>query len=83
MLADDECLRCEHLPPEVVRDARLRPPAAQAVDGDLASLTRAHVVQTLRREKGNKLRSAKSLGVTRRSLYRLLDKYRIQDAEYE
>jgi DNA-binding NtrC family response regulator len=53
------------------------------VDGDLASLTRAHVVQTLRREKGNKLRSAKSLGVTRRSLYRLLDKYRIQDAEYE
>jgi len=81
MLADDEILRREHLPPEVMRDAHSGAAAAPEINGDLASLTRAHLVQTLRREKGNKLRSAKALGVTRRSLYRLLEKYRIQDAE--
>jgi DNA-binding NtrC family response regulator len=82
MLADDEVLRREYLPPEVVRDVQRAAPLPE-IEGDLASLTRAHVVQTLRREKGNKLRSAKSLGVTRRSLYRLLEKYRIQAVEIE
>jgi DNA-binding NtrC family response regulator len=44
---------------------------------DLASLNRAHVAQMFRREQGNKLRTAKALGISRRSLYRLLEKYRI------
>lgn len=83
MLADDEVLKKEHLPPEVISNT----PVKDALhhdsegDGDLASLNRAHVVQTLRRENGNKLRAAKALGVTRRSLYRLLEKYQVETAE--
>ncbi|MDA7980562.1 MAG: sigma-54 dependent transcriptional regulator [Pirellulales bacterium] len=57
--------------------------AARPVNDDLATMTRAHVVETLRKEKGNKARSARRLGVSRRSLYRLLEKYDIQPAELE
>ncbi len=83
MLADDEVLKKEHLPPEVTyaQHTKAIEHDDAGLDGNLASLTRAHVVQTLRREKGNKLRSAKALGVTRRSLYRLLEKYQIETAE--
>jgi transcriptional regulator with PAS, ATPase and Fis domain len=84
MLAEDEVLKKEHLPPEVISNtpAKAAREHDSEADGDLASLTRAHVVQTLRRENGNKLRAAKSLGVTRRSLYRLLEKYQVDTAEF-
>ena len=81
MLADDEMLSKENLPPEVLGSANHTPAALVASDTDLASLTRARVVQSLQQEKGNKLRSAKALGVSRRSLYRLIEKYHIEPKE--
>ena len=87
ILADDQVsgpqmIGLWDLPEEIVH------PAAASSDGaiaspadDLASLTRAHVVETLRRERGNKARSARRLGVSRRSLYRLLEKHDIQPEE--
>ncbi len=83
ILADDELLRIENLPPEVMGGAAAAAPMSYSPEVDLASLTRAHVVQALQREKGNKLRSAKALGVSRRSLYRLIEKYSIQPNELE
>lgn len=35
----------------------------------------------LRRERGNKTRAARVLGIERRKLYRLVEKYAINDAE--
>lgn len=80
ILADDEQLRRENLPPEVLLgpDHHRGPLPA---DGDLASLTRARVVQALQQQQGNKARSAKTLGVSRRSLYRLIEKYKIDPQE--
>ncbi len=78
ILADDEMLLKENLPPEVLNRAAATLPST---DGDLASLTRARVVQALQQQQGNKLRSAKTLGVSRRSLYRLLEKYQIEPHE--
>ena len=52
-------------------------------DGTLASIERAHVVEILNREHGNKTQAAKALGITRRSLYRLIDKYDIHPHEVE
>ena len=77
ILADDEILQQENLPPEVLDQRTAKNNTAITADTDLATLTRARVVQALQQEKGNKLRSAKVLGVSRRSLYRLLEKYQI------
>lgn len=49
------------------------------ITGDnLTELKRAHIVQILEREQGNKARAARALGVSRRKLYRLLEKYQIE-----
>jgi DNA-binding NtrC family response regulator len=81
MLADDEVLLKENLPPEVLSGDNSVGPTALVPDADLASLTRARVVQSLQQEHGNKLRAAKALGVSRRSLYRLIEKYHVQNSE--
>jgi DNA-binding NtrC family response regulator len=38
-------------------------------------------VEVLRREAANKSRAARALGIDRRKLYRLLEKYQITDGE--
>lgn len=80
MLADDEVLLRENLPPEVL-DGSTSGETVVVPDADLASLTRARVVQSLQQEHGNKLRAAKALGVSRRSLYRLIEKYHVDPRE--
>ena len=83
ILADDNLVRLQDLPRDVTQ---LAAPAAAAhsptipftqADTTLASLERAHIVEMLRRERGNKARTARTLGVNRRSLYRLLERYQI------
>lgn len=77
ILADDDVVRAEDLPHE------LRRPSAEAHNlngngGDrLDDIERTHVLEVLEREKGNKARTARVLGINRRSLYRLLEKYGI------
>ena len=76
ILADDAIVRLEDLPLEV-----RRPPAtlltSPSGDGDdrLDQIERSHVLEILERERGNKARAARALGINRRSLYRLLEKY--------
>ncbi|WP_425398050.1 sigma-54-dependent transcriptional regulator [Aeoliella sp.] len=81
ILSDDEVLRKENMPPEVLGNTSSSGSAIVAPEIDLAALTRARVVQALQHEGGNKLRAAKSLGVSRRSLYRLIEKYHIDPSE--
>lgn len=81
ILADDKLIRTIDLPRQVVKDTHFdRPIVSQSTD-ELASLERAKVLEVLRREEGNKTRTAKVLGIERRKLYRLLDKYKIQEEE--
>ncbi len=44
---------------------------------DLASIERAHIVAVLRKEAGNKARAARALGIHRRKLYRLIERFQI------
>jgi DNA-binding NtrC family response regulator len=80
IMADDHVIHLEDLPAEVAAAAENAPPSRPAGD-DLASVERAHVVEILRRERGNKARAARALGINRRTLYRLLEKYDIRYSE--
>jgi transcriptional regulator with PAS, ATPase and Fis domain len=71
ILADDGVIDISDLPPDVLHPAAHAP---QASGDDLDSVERAHVIEILHREGGNKSRAARALGVTRRSLYRLLER---------
>lgn len=63
---DTEPRRCaDHLAPPFSIDGAI----------DLATVTRAHVLAVLEKHAGNKARAARALGINRRSLYRLLEKY--------
>ena len=44
---------------------------------DLETLNKMHVIKTYERCEKNKTRTARALGINRRSLYRLLEKYDI------
>ncbi len=57
------------------------PVGARRLD-DLFTIERAKVVEVLRRERGNKTRAARALGLDRRKLYRLMEKFQVQTSEW-
>lgn len=81
IMADDGIIRCLDLPPEVLRPDSHEGHAHELQEEELASIQRSHILEVLRRERGNKARSARKLGINRRSLYRLIEKYQIQPDE--
>ena len=88
ILADDEEVLLEDLPGEVTNPAvggAVSPTATRidpAIAHDLTAVQRAHIIEVLNRERGNKARSAKALGVNRRSLYRLMEKHGLDSANF-
>ena len=84
ILAEDRFITTDELPavvlhPATANGAAVASPtlisAALADDGTLSAIEKARVVEVLHRQKGNKSRAAQVLGISRRSLYRLLEKY--------
>ena len=82
ILADKDVIEAENLPPEIVKTAHGRTVASDS-DVDLDTLTREHVLETYRRHECNKARTARALGIGRRTLYRLLEKYNISELDTE
>lgn len=83
IMADGKCIRAADLPREIVSAAPQSPKSEVPIAlGDrLADIQRTHILEVLRRERGNKARAARALGVNRRSLYRLMEKYSIDLAQ--
>jgi DNA-binding NtrC family response regulator len=81
ILADDQVVIASDLPPE------LNAPPSDSIStssdltpvDNLQSLQKSKVVEILERVHGNKTRAARLLGITRRSLYRLLERYGLDD----
>jgi DNA-binding NtrC family response regulator len=75
ILADEETICLQNLPPAVAQYADKVIPGKT----DLGSLQKSHVAEIMQRENGNKARAARALGISRRALYRLLDKHGISN----
>ncbi len=78
ILAENHRITLDDLPDSVTATA---PPAASAAPDagtTLRDVERRQVEAALREASGNKVRAAKALGVSRRALYRLLDKHRLE-----
>ncbi|MCA9076786.1 MAG: sigma-54-dependent Fis family transcriptional regulator [Planctomycetaceae bacterium] len=83
ILADDQVITVDDLPHEVV-DAPQRDGASLNKAGvkRLDLIERAHIIDVLHQEKGNKARAARALGIHRRKLYRLLERFEIDEVSY-
>ena len=78
ILAEDETIQAHNLPPEIVRGAETADAPPPGTKCDLDTLNRLHIQETYARHKGNKARTARALGIGRRTLYRLIEKYDIE-----
>jgi DNA-binding NtrC family response regulator len=76
ILADNQTIQVRDLPHDIIGGAP--PPAAARFDvDDLATIEKSKIAEVLQREKGNKTRTARILGIDRRKLYRMIDKYNL------
>jgi transcriptional regulator of acetoin/glycerol metabolism len=68
-----------HLPPEILQGGgeTAGTQATPGESGDFDSLERMFLVETMRKFQGNAVEAAKSLGISRSTLYRKLKKHRI------
>jgi DNA-binding NtrC family response regulator len=77
ILAENHVITPEDLPENIVSASG----GSQESQGDpchLSEVERQHVQGILHQEKGNKVHAARVLGISRRSLYRLIEKYRLE-----
>jgi transcriptional regulator with PAS, ATPase and Fis domain len=81
ILADGNLLRFGDFPREAIEHHSFELHEVGTQSDDLAAIERAKVVEVLRRESGNKTRAARALGIDRRKLYRLVEKYCIHSGE--
>lgn len=78
VLAEEDRIELQNLPDAIVNAHAEKLTARLGSDLDLETLNRIHVEETYDRCGKNKTRTARMLGINRRSLYRLLEKYGIQ-----
>ncbi len=79
VLADENRIELANIPQAIAEsDFKEITENANLSDLDLESLNQLHVLQAYQRCSKNKTKTAKSLGINRRSLYRLLEKYSIE-----
>ncbi len=77
ILADGEEILKENLPHEIVRAGTDTVALSCNLKPDLETINRNHIQQVYENNERNKARTARVLGIGRRSLYRLLEKYGI------
>jgi DNA-binding NtrC family response regulator len=79
ILAEDHLITTDDLPEELVESA----PAAGGDPRHLREAERRHVREVLRECGGNKVQAARALGISRRALYRVLRRHRLDAGPVE
>ena len=79
ILAEGDTITTDDLPENLLQASKPLPsagtPAPVISPDNLEDIERRHVIEVLGRHKGNKVHAAKALGISRRTLYRLIVKY--------
>ena len=75
ILADDRCIRTSDIPEVVAQHTNFADSNSDREIENLQERERRHVARILNRENWNRNATADALGITRRSLYRLIEKY--------
>jgi DNA-binding NtrC family response regulator len=78
MLASDHVITLDNLPQGFVK-AISATPGKSTSPRHLREVERRHVLEVLQVEKWNKVRAANTLGISRRALYRLIEKFRLEE----
>jgi len=88
ILAEDHIITVDDLPRELIQFAANHPgspsnggmstlPVKSVTTDDLATIEKSHIIAVLKKERGNKARAARALGIHRRKLYRLIERFAI------
>ena len=79
VLAEEDAIELKNLPNAIQNSSSMPPFNTVSVGkADLETLNRLHVEETYKHCERNKTKTANSLGINRRSLYRLLEKFEIE-----
>ena len=81
VLADNNTVTLDDLPAEIMDISVDNVPQSSPDTLRLDDIEKAHIVEILEREEGNKARAARALGIHRRKLYRLLERYNLHKPE--
>jgi DNA-binding NtrC family response regulator len=82
ILAENNCITLDDLPENFAAAGENVTDAADNAPSDrLRDLERQHVRAVLQRMNGNKVHAARALGISRRALYRLIDKYKLDEKD--
>ena len=83
MIACKGIITKRNLPPNVLSGGGYNEEIRFRAGTSLPEIERESIVKTLKKVKGNKLKAAELLGISRRSLYNKLDEYKISDNELD
>jgi DNA-binding NtrC family response regulator len=83
ILAEDHCITPDELPEGIVGNRTVAEGGPAGNPRHLYEAEKRHVLGVLNEEKGNKVHAARALGISRRALYRLLEKYQRESRGYE
>lgn len=79
MLSARDVIDVRHLPPQIQNNKIGREIISFKAGTPLSEVEKTMIIQTLKAVKGNKLKAAEILGISRRSLYNKLEDYQIDD----
>jgi transcriptional regulator with PAS, ATPase and Fis domain len=82
MISAKDSIRKKDLPDSLVKGIPKGEEIRIQAGTPLPDIERVSIIKTLRMAKGNKLKAAEMLGISRRSLYNKLEDYEIKDEEF-